>query len=295
MAVIGFVAHPQRHSALDVVASTTAWLEGLGHEVRLLDPTDTGDPSVPGATKGIASPLDPAQLDGLDLAVSVGGDGTMLRTVDLVSPNKVPILGVNFGHLGYLAAVEPEGLREALGRFLDGDYQVEARMMLDIKVRTDGDRTELTSCSVLNDIVLQRAGQGHTVRAELAVNGVSFLRYVADSLIVATPTGSTAYNLSARGPIVSPRSRVQIVTPVAPHLLFDRSLVLACDESVALSPLDGLAANIVADGQPLGTLEPGQTLHCGQSTNDALLITFGDRDFHHILKRKFHLADHPEA
>lgn len=277
MAVIGFVAHPERASATDVVASTMAWLNDLGHRSRLLDPA--------------ASRSKAAQLEDLDLAVSVGGDGTMLRTVDLVSPARVPILGVNFGHLGYLAAVEPEGLRRALKRFLSGDYQVEARMMLDVRVRADGSDSDLVTCSVLNDIVLQRIGGGHTVRAELSVNGAPFLRYVADSLIVATPTGSTAYNLSARGPIVSPRSRVQIVTPVAPHLLFDRSLVLACDESVALSPLDGVPASIVADGQPLATLEPGQTLHCGQSSRDALLVTFGDRDFHHILKRKFKLAD----
>ncbi len=282
MALIGLVTHLSRASALAAVGPTTEWLEHLGHQVRLLD---TGG--------GRASPdsrLDGRSLEELDLAVSLGGDGTMLRTVDLVSPARVPILGVNFGQLGYLAAVEPDGLRPALEAFLSGRYQVEPRMMLDAHVRQDGG-DDLLGCSVLNDIVLQRVAGDHTVRVELAVNGTPFLRYVADSLIVATPTGSTAYNLSARGPIVSPRSRLQIVTPVAPHLLFDRSLILAGDESVTLSPLEAMPATIVADGQEVGTLQPGQSLFCGQSSQDALLVTFGDRDFHHILKRKFNLAD----
>ena len=174
----------------------------------------------------------------LDLAVSLGGDGTMLRTVDLVSPAGVPVLGVNLGHLGYLTAVEPDGLRDALRRFLAGDYQVEARMTLDVSVTDDGGagRHRRAARSALNDLVLQRPAGGHTVRTEVSVNGEPFLTFAADSLIVATPTGSTAYNLSARGPIVSPRARVQILTPVAPHMLFDRSLVLDAEDVIAISP-----------------------------------------------------------
>jgi NAD+ kinase len=229
----------------------------------------------------------------LDLAVSLGGDGTMLRTVDLVSPVGVPVLGVNLGHLGYLAAVEPDSLREALGRFLAGDYEVEHRMTLDVSVTDDlGDtgRTVLHR-SALNDLVLQRPAGSHTVRAEVLVNGERFLTFAADSLIVATPTGSTAYNLSARGPIVSPRARVQILTPVAPHMLFDRSLVLDAEDQIAIAPIAGQAADLVVDGWMTATLYPGQTLHCRKGDQDALLVNFGKRDFQSILKRKFNLAD----
>jgi len=189
--------------------------------------------------------------------------------------------------------VEPEALRDALDRFLTGAYQVEPRMTLDVSVLDHCDDGAVTVLhrSALNDLVLQRSPGGRTVRAELAVSGQSFLRFAADSLIVATPTGSTAYNLSARGPIVSPRARVQIVTPVAPHGLFDRSIVLAADEEVTIATIDGTSSDLVVDGRVASTLGPGQVLRCRQGVRDALLVTFGQRDFHRILKRKFNLTD----
>jgi NAD+ kinase len=289
MAVVGFVAHTHRAGALELVEQTSKWLRAQGHEPRLLDGLGPDD--------GLAGtrPGDDAAVEGLDLAVSVGGDGTMLRTVDLVSSAGIPVLGVNFGHLGYLTTVEPDGLRTALERFLSGDHDVESRMMLDVAV-IDGpvagpDPKVVLRRTALNDLVLQRPSGGHTIWVELALNHTPFLSFAADSLIVATPTGSTAYNLSARGPIVSPRARVQIVTPVAPHMLFDRSLVLSADDQVTLSPIDFRPADLVVDGWPAATLLPGQHLSCGPAERDALLVTFGDRDFHRILKRKFDLTD----
>ena len=281
MAAIGFVAHAQREGAVSLAHETARWLRDRGHVVEFLDAT-----SAPGA------PRNGAQPGSLDLAVSLGGDGTMLRTVDLVSPLGVPVLGVNLGHLGYLAAVEPADLRAALGRFLTGDYRVESRLTLDVSVTDGGDGTHtVLHRSALNDLVLQRPAGGHTVRMEVSVNAAPFLTFAADSLIVATPTGSTAYNLSARGPIVSPRARVQILTPVAPHMLFDRSLVLDAEDVLAFSPIAGQPADLVVDGWLAATLRPGQTLHCRKGDRDARLVNFGERDFHRILKQKFNLAD----
>jgi NAD+ kinase len=283
VAAIGFVAHRQREGALGLAEETAAWLRQEGHEVALLDADWTSDRASSNGERPAA----------LDLAVSLGGDGTMLRTVDLVSPSGVPVLGVNLGHLGYLAAVEPTSLQDALRRFLAGDYQVEARLTLDVSVtdeNSDGGRTVLHR-SALNDLVLQRPAGRHTVRSEVIVNDQPFLTFAADSLIVATPTGSTAYNLSARGPIVSPRARVMILTPVAPHMLFDRSLVLDAGDVIAFTPIAGQPADLVVDGWMTATLSPGETLHCRRGDRDALLVTFGQRDFHRILKRKFNLAD----
>ena len=132
-------------------------------------------------------------------------------------------------------------------------------MTLDVSVTDDsGDGTHtVLHRSALNDLVLQRPTGGHTVRLEVAVNGEPFLTFAADSLIVATPTGSTAYNLSARGPIVSPRARVQILTPVAPHMLFDRSLVLDAEDVLAFSPIAGQPADLVVDGWLAAILRPG--------------------------------------
>jgi NAD+ kinase len=271
VAVIGLAVHPGRPEAAHQASLTTLWLEQRGHQTRRID------------TDG----LDCRAVE-LDLALSLGGDGTMLRTVDAVREADVPVLGVNFGHLGYLTAVEPDGLEGALERFFAGEHQVEARMTLDVTVG-DPDGRNAPVRRALNDVVLQRVQAGHTVRADLALNGTPFLTYTADSLIVATPTGSTAYNLSARGPIVSPRARVVVVTPVAAHGLFDRSLVLDPSEEVTLAPSGDGRAELVVDGwEPVRS---GQTVTCREGTRDALLVTFGDRDFHRILKSKFALGE----
>ncbi len=282
MAAIGFVTHSQREGAVWLARETAEWLRAEGHEAIFLDA---------GASSG-RSP-NGERPDRLDLAVSLGGDGTMLRTVDLVGPAGVPVLGVNLGHLGYLAAVEPESLRDALRRFLAGDYELEARLTLDVSVMDQAggrDRTVLHR-SALNDLVLQRPAGRHTVHTLVSVNDEPFLTFAADSLIVATPTGSTAYNLSARGPIVSPRARVLIITPVAPHMLFDRSLVFDQEDVIAITPIAGQPADLVVDGWMAAALDPAQTLQCRRGDRDALLVTFERRDFQSILKRKFNLAD----
>lgn len=299
MATIGFLAHAGRSAAVDLADKAAAWLGDQGHATLMLDDPVPAGPArpeghQPGLATGIASdgsPLAGPSLDGLDLAVSLGGDGTMLRTVDLVGPAGVPVMGVNLGQLGYLTTVEPDGLITALSRFLAGDYRVEARMTLDVSV-VEATGAVVLRRSALNDVVLQRPGGGHTVRAEMSVDGEAFLTFAADALIVATPTGSTAYNLSARGPIVSPRARVQIVTPVAPHMLFDRSLVLDATEVVSLALTDSGVADVVVDGWPAAVLSPGRVLTCRQGSRDARIVSCGsDTDFHGVLKHKFNLAD----
>jgi NAD+ kinase len=277
MAAIGLVANIHRPAAVLLADRTAEWLRALGHEARPLD-LDL-DPDTKAALAA-----------GLDVMVAFGGDGTMLRTVGVACPLGIPVLGVNFGRLGYLSFVEPDGLERALARFLAGDYEVEPRMTIDVVVREVGMGEPLLARSALNDVVLQRHRGGHVVRVAIEVNGRPFVSYAADSVIVATPTGSTAYNLSARGPIVSPRARVQIVTPVAPHSLFDRSLVLDATERISLGPEPETTAELVVDGAAGVTLKPGQSVDCVVGGRDALLVTFGERDFRHILKRKFHLA-----
>lgn len=277
MAVIGFVVHGHREAALLLAKETVEWLEEQDHQAQTHTAGTEPDPSCTPET--------------WDLAVSLGGDGTMLRTVELVCSRDVPVLGVNLGTLGYLTVVEPAGLREALERFLAGDYLVEARMTLDVSFSSPTGELPAEARGALNDVVLQRTQVGHTMHTEVAVNSVPFLTFASDSLILATPTGSTAYNLSARGPIVSPKARVQVLTPVAPHMLFDRSLVLDADEEVSITATGAVPVDVVVDGFHWATLSPGQSVHCRQGRKDALLVTFGERDFHRILKSKFDLKD----
>ncbi|MDQ1437746.1 MAG: kinase [Acidimicrobiaceae bacterium] len=282
MAVFALVPHRHRAESADLVVSAATWLEARGHEVRV--PADDAQ----SMHRRWAWPE--ADLSaGLDLAVSLGGDGTMLHVVQLVCEADVPVLGVNVGHLGYLTTVEPHNLLDALDRFLAGAFQIERRMMLQVVVECrDGEAAHATA---LNEAVLEKTASGNTVQLAIRINDRPFTTTAADGMIVATPTGSTAYNLSARGPIVSPRHRAIVLTPVSPHMLFDRSLVLEPDEVVELEVLDGRPAMLVVDGRNLATLAPTDKVRIGQAKHDAHLVTFDGRDFHQILKAKFKLAD----
>jgi len=281
MAVVVLFIHHDRPDASRLAAEAAGWLHGQGHSVRVPDDDpvgrDSADETLP--------PEEAAR--GADLAVSLGGDGTVLRTAELVAPWGVPVLGVNMGRLGYLTEVEAAGLEKALDRFWAGDYQLEARMTLAVTRDDDAERPMVA----LNDAVLVKSHSGHTVHIGVTISGRPFLDYAADGLIVATPTGSTAYNLSARGPIVSPRLRALLVTPVSAHMLFDRALVLEPTETVRVEVLDGTAAELIVDGSLQANLEPGRTVTCAAGECDARFVTFGERDFHHILKSKFGLAD----
>ena len=284
MATVAIVPHHLKPEAAELARTAGEWLTAAGHAVRLS--------ALDAAAVKLAQWAWPEDelAAGLDLAISLGGDGTMLRTVDLVCGGDVPVLGVNVGTLGYLTAVEPAGMLEALERFFDGRYDIEVRMTLEVEVLVPGDEGGSRSLA-LNEAVLEKTISGHTVRLAMSINDGPFLTTAADGLIVSTPTGSTAYNFSARGPIVSPRLRGLVVTPVSPHTLFDRSLVLGDDEWVRLEVLDGRPAALVVDGRSFGSLAPGDAVVCRAGKHDARFVTLDGRDFHQILKAKFSLAD----
>lgn len=283
MATVAFFPHHERAEAVALAKRAIARLEGLGHHCRVpaVDATATGLEawSVAGADLWAA----------LDLAVSLGGDGTMLRTIDLVAQHDVPILGVNVGHLGYLTEVEPAMLDRALDRFLAGDHLLEQRMLLEVLVSIAGAEPRVVR-HAMNEAVVRSAGT-HVVRLEMSIAGELFTTYAADGLIVATPTGSTAYNLSARGPIVAPELHALVVTPVAPHQLFDRSLVLSPDDEVRIELLGWRQAHLLCDGVDVTALAPGDAVVCRRGPWVAKVVTFGRRDFRGILRKKFGLED----
>lgn len=282
-AVVGLVSHPRR--APDLTVRAAAFLKAAGACLRV----PAGDAA--------AGDIDAAIVDrdkfpaGLDFALSIGGDGTMLRTVDLVGSESVPVLGVNIGHMGFLNEIEPGDLDSALNRVLAGDYLVQERMLLSVTVTSKGPAAG--AWIAFNEAVLEKISSGHLVRLALSINGKFFTTYAADGVIVSTPTGSTAYNFSARGPIVSPTHRCLLLTPVSPHMLFDHSLVLAPEETLAFEVAGHGPAELVLDGREAGRLEEGDTVICTQAAQPARLITFRRRDFHQLLKAKFGLAERP--
>lgn len=164
-----------------------------------------------------------------DLIIVLGGDGTMLKAADDNAGGRVPLLGINLGQLGYMAEIEKEGWKEALDSVLSGDYEIEERMMLEGRSARTGETME-----ALNDIVITRAGKLQVVGIDVYVNGQFLNRYEADGIIVSTPTGSTAYNLSAGGPIVEPQARLILMTPICAHTLNTRTIIFSPNDTIEM-------------------------------------------------------------
>ena len=280
------VAHHDRIEATALARQAAVWLAEHGH-TAWMTPDD-------------AEPLDLLDLvserrpDSAGLALTLGGDGTMLRAVKMLGGADVPIIGVNVGLLGYLTEVEAPAMTSALQRWSDGSeaggWRVEERMMLDTTLRrVGGGRSE--TWTALNEAVVEKQESGHTVRLLVRIDGAVFTSYAADGLIIATPTGSTAYSFSARGPVISPKHRALLLTPVSPHMLFDRSLVLDPDEEIEIELLGHRPAALSVDGQAAASLVEGDTLVVHPSASVARFVRFGERRFHQILKTKFGLSD----
>jgi NAD+ kinase len=280
------VAHSGRADALDAARDVAAWAAGRGH--RCWVPADEAH------ALGLDDLAGADTTDSADLVVSLGGDGTMLRAVAMLSGAPVPLLGVNLGRLGYLTEVEVDGVTDALTAFEAGpeagSWHIEERMMLDTDAH-DADGRSLGSWRALNEAVVEKQASGNTVHLLLRIDGEPFTSYAADGMIVSTPTGSTAYSLSARGPIVSPKHRALLVTPVAPHMLFDRSLVLDPSETAEIEVIGERHAAVAIDGRSVCELAPGAIVRCSPSAATARFIRFRGRHYHQVLKAKFGLTD----
>lgn len=272
MARFALVAHPHRPEAVKMALEAEAWLRDGGHSGDMVT-----DPR-------------PWTVGEYDLAVSFGGDGTMLRTVHLALPAGVPVMGVNLGKLGYLTDVAPDDVCRAIELFLDGRVPVEERMTLRTWVRHQGAEPVLVERAALNDVVLERANCGHTIRVRVWIEEQSFMVYPADGLILSTPTGSTGYNLSAGGPVVSPGMEMLLLTPVSPHTLFDRTLVVPVGTTIRLELIDQRDASVAIDGVNVALLHSGDSLICSGGPLRARLARVGGPSFHGLLRSKFRLS-----
>ena len=281
MSAVAVVAHHEREEAAVLAKTVITWLRDRGHEAWVV-PDDA-------AALDLGDLVDERPVADAALLVCLGGDGTMLRAVRLLDGAPVPLLGVNVGVLGYLTEIEPPELSSALTRFLagpdEGSWVLDERMMLHVAVAGNGE------WRALNEAVVEKHDSGHTVRLLASIAGEPFTSYAADGLIVATPTGSTAYSLSARGPVVSPKHRAMLLTPVSPHMLFDRTLVLDPSETVAIEVAGFRPATLAVDGQRVATLAEGDVVTCRPAAETARFVRLSAHHFHQILKSKFGLAD----
>jgi NAD+ kinase len=284
MATVTFLVHPERPDALELAVSTSEWLASRGDTSRLLQFSAPDEVTEAGA----ACHFNEVDLNGTTVAVSMGGDGTFLRVVRMAWTADVPVIGVNFGRVGYLPDLVPDQMREALVRVFEGQAVIEDRSAIEV---TLSDRSSDESpLLALNEVVLEKIDFGHTVLLATYIDGEEALTYSADGLIVATPTGSTAYNLSAGGPILSPALRAMVVTPVAPHLSLDRSLVLTEEQTFCLEIAPDRGAVLVIDGQEFGRLEPGTTVTCKVSPRSVRVVRNDPQKFGTTLRVRL-LAD----
>jgi len=223
-----------------------------------------------------------------DLIIAVGGDGTMLYAAGLTGSGKVPLLGVNRGRLGFLADISPDEMLDNLKQILDGNYSRETRLQLDAKI-TASDGTE-RSAVAFNDIALQRRNIGRMVDFETRIAGRYVNTHAGDGLIVATPTGSTAYALSCGGPIIEPLLDAVVIVPICPHTLSDRPIVIpaSLDIEVRLLHRHDTKADVSVDGHSLGELDPDDRLLISESAHRIMLIHPPGYEYYGILRSKLH-------
>lgn len=224
-----------------------------------------------------------ADLSGFDLLISLGGDGTILHCARDAAPRQIPVFGINGGTLGFLAAGEKEHLQQALQQLLDGAYTVHNRLMLQAQVlQEDASSAPLLA---LNDCVLRTASP-RAFLTQAFWNGEALPSYFGDGVIVSTPTGSTAYSLAAGGPIVHPSVAVWVVTPICPHSLHQRPIVLPADGTLVLAPCQTEDALISLDGQTQLALPAGARVEIKRSPFAVQLLGLPGRDFFTLLSRK---------
>ena len=221
-----------------------------------------------------------------DLMIAIGGDGTMLYAGALARDNDVPLLGINRGRLGFLADVTPDEMLSSVNHILNGEYCVESRLLLDARLhRADG---ESVSGTAFNDVVLKRRETGRMVDFEASVAGQFVNTHSGDGLIVATPTGSTAYALSCGGPIIEPQLDAIVIVPICPHTLTDRPIVIAANQPIEVRLLarEETGAAVAIDGHSIGAILPGDRLLISASKNRIKLIHPPGYDFYEILRSK---------
>ena len=276
------VAHSSRRQITTLTAQVTDELRGAGFDVRMLadEARDCGiDVTVVDAAHA---------SDGVELVVALGGDGTFLRATELVRPAGTPMLGVNLGHVGFLAQAELNDLAEAVQAIVDNTYEVEERSTVDATVTIDGEAT--ATAWALNEVSIERTNRERMLEIAVAVDGRPLLRFGCDGMLCATPTGSTAYAFSVGGPIVWPNVEAMVVVPNAAHALFARPIVVSPTSTVDIELLkEGHEAVLTCDGRRSLPVPAGARVRVQHGAQPVRLVKVGGRSFADRLVDKFRL------
>ncbi|MFM8998958.1 MAG: NAD(+)/NADH kinase [Actinomycetota bacterium] len=282
MTLVGLVVHPGRAEAVRAAESIAAWLGERGVGTRTFVGAETSD-----------DVRAHAFVDGVDLVVSVGGDGTFLRAAHLAARADRPVLGVKVGRLGFLTETDPEGAHSLLERALGGALPLEDRIAVEaVAVGAPWSAPQWA----LNEVIVEKRSRHRLVRLALFVDDVYVTTFSADGVIVATPTGSTAYSFSSGGPIVSPTVGCLVVTPIAAHMVFDRSLVLPATARVRMEVVGEEHGLLSADGRESLELPVGSAVDIHAAPTPARFVRPEDAPpFHALVRDKFGLPGDPVA
>jgi NAD+ kinase len=275
---IGLVLKRHDPHVHDIVAKILPWLKSRGVEIYLDRETGSQYPD----SKIVP---DPEDLPGhVDMMAVFGGDGTLLHAARLVGGSQVPLLGINLGSLGFLAEIKLEEIHPAFDRVLEGNYRVEERGLLDVKVFRNDVRND--GFLALNDAVINKGALARIIELEVWVNSELVTITRADGMIIATPTGSTAYSISAGGPIVYPTMGAFIITPICPHTLSNRPVVIPDTATAGIVLRHGREVMLTVDGQVGTPLEQGDSIRFQKAESTVRLIQATDSTFFKLLREK---------
>lgn len=282
---VGLVVHGGREAARLAASQTAAQLARKG--VRVV--ACRGDSWEADEAAKVQWRAPETFAAGLDVVVVLGGDGTFLRAAYMARDPQVPLLGVNLGRLGFLSEVELDDLGAALDRVVDGDYDVEERMTLAVEVQ-DASGTVIGGSWALNEASVERTQSQRLVVLDVFIGATRLAGIPCDAVICSTPTGSTAYAFSARGPVLSPLVEAILLVPVAPHTLFDRTIVIDPRELLLVRPADGNDCVVALDGRESICVPPGGAVVVTRGETGVRMVRLAPFDFYARVREKFRLA-----
>lgn len=279
---IGLIGNP-RYPALQTALTDVTRLAALRGW------TLSADETVAAIAPEPLLPLDPATID---LLVTFGGDGTLLRGARHLAGREVPVLGVNFGRVGFLTSVDRDGVTDALTAFAEGTHRLSCRTAL-LATRHAANGIVLSEHLALNDVVLHKGGVARVVRFQVLLDGEQIGPVSGDGLVVASPTGSTAYSLSAGGPVVVPDLDAMILTPICAHSLGLRPMVVRADAVIRIEPMAPATLDLLAsfDGQESIAIQPGEAIEVRTAPSRVILVRLGEPGFFGRLREKLHWGD----
>lgn len=281
---IGIVLKPHQPEALKTICELVTWLAERG--IKLLGGPEVERERIEHETGCSVAEVPSDKLAGqVDLMLVLGGDGTMIATARMIGDQEVPVLGVNYGGLGYLAEFRIEELYSALEAILDGNYRLDKRVMLAVELFRK--EISLTTNRVLNDVVINKSALARIIEIEAFLNRQFVNSFRADGLIVSTPTGSTAYNLSAGGPVIFPSMNAVVVTPICPFTLSNRPIVVPDSAEIELIlKTDHEEVALTLDGQVGFPLQAGDRVVIQKSRTTFNLIQPSNRNYFDVLRDK---------